>query len=98
MAKKKATPKGQLGDWLDAIPEEVQEAADAYDKAHSAKSKAKGKLNTARDVPIEKIRSTRFPRFASETVISASSPVRPTRSLTRSRRKTTEAVRPRRAA
>lgn len=54
MAKRK--PKGQLGDWLDEVPEAVQDAADEYDKAHSAKTKAQGKLNTAKDTLIEKMR------------------------------------------
>jgi hypothetical protein len=48
MAKKKA-PNGQLGDWQDSVPEEVQTAADEFDKAHTAKGKAAGKLNTAKD-------------------------------------------------
>lgn len=49
MAKKKAPPKGQLGDWQDEVPEAVQAAADTYDKAHTAKNNAQGKLNTAKD-------------------------------------------------
>lgn len=57
MAKKKPTPKGQLGDWLEEVPEAVQEAADAYDKAHTAKSKASGKLNTAKESLIEKAKA-----------------------------------------
>jgi len=60
MAKKaaaKKTPKGQLGDWLDKVPEAVQEAADDYDKAHTAKSKAQGKLNTAKENLIAAMRA-----------------------------------------
>ena len=54
MAKKrtKITPAGQLGDWL----EDVHGAADAYDKAHTSKTKSQGKLNTAKDTLIEKMR------------------------------------------
>ncbi len=55
MAKKK--PAGQLGDWLEDIPDEVQKAADAYDAAHTAKSKAAGKLNTAKDSLIESMKA-----------------------------------------
>jgi hypothetical protein len=51
MAKKSA-PKGQLGDWLEEVPEVVQNAADEFDKAHVAKGKASGKLNTAKEVLI----------------------------------------------
>ncbi len=54
MAKRK--PKGQLGDWLEEVPEEVQEAADAYDKAHTAKTKTQGKLNSAKDILIDVMR------------------------------------------
>ncbi len=60
MAKKKAAravPAGQLGDWQDEIPEEVQSAADAYDAAHTAKSKAAAKLNTAKDSLIESMKA-----------------------------------------
>ena len=60
MAKKKAT--GQLGDWLEEIPEDVQNAADAYDKAHTAKSKADGKLNTAKESLIDKMRERKIKR------------------------------------
>jgi hypothetical protein len=58
MAKKKAAaaPKGQLGDWLEQIPEEVQKLADAYDAAHTSKSKASAKLNTAKDSLIESMK------------------------------------------
>jgi len=62
MAKKKATPKGQLGDWLEEVPEAVQEAADAYDKAHTAKSKADGKLNTAKERLIDTMKEHGTPR------------------------------------
>jgi hypothetical protein len=61
MAKKKP-PNGQLGDWQDDVPEVVQEAADDYDKAHTAKGKAQGKLNTAKDVLIEKMRANNVPK------------------------------------
>ena len=54
MAKKKP-PAGQLGDWQDDVPEVVQSAADEYDKAHTAKNKSQGKLNTAKEVLIEKM-------------------------------------------
>lgn len=54
----KDAPAGQLGNWLDDVPEEVQELADAYDKAHTAKSNALGKLNTARDNLIAKMKET----------------------------------------
>lgn len=57
MAKKKAIPKGQLGDWGDEVPEDVQDAADAYDKAHTSKSKATAKLNSARDNLVENMRA-----------------------------------------
>ncbi len=53
-----APKKGQLGDWLDEVPEEVQAAADAYETAHKAKAKAVGKFNTARDNVIEKMKET----------------------------------------
>ena len=58
MAKKKAAaaPNGQLGDWLEQIPEEVQKLADAYDAAHTSKSKASAKLNTAKDSLIESMK------------------------------------------
>ena len=46
MAKKEAAPKGQLGDWLDKVPQAVQAAADDYDKAHTTKSKAQGTKRT----------------------------------------------------
>ena len=35
-----AVPKGQLGDWGDKVPQAVQEAADDYDGAHTAKTKS----------------------------------------------------------
>lgn len=54
MAKKRAAvPAGQLGDWQEEIPKRVQECADAYDAAHTAKGKASAKLNTAKDTLIE---------------------------------------------
>ena len=58
MAKKRAAaaPAGQLGDWLDEIPPEVQKLADAYDAAHTAKSKAQAKLHTAKDSLIESMK------------------------------------------
>lgn len=64
MAKKraKAAPVGQLGDWLEEIPEEVQKCADAYDSAHTAKSKAQGKLNTAKDSLIESMKANNCSR------------------------------------
>jgi hypothetical protein len=63
MAKKaKAIPAGQLGDWQDEIPEEVQKCADAYDSAHTAKSKAQAKLNTAKDSLIESMKANNCPR------------------------------------
>jgi hypothetical protein len=61
MAKKKP-PNGQLGDWQDDVPEVVQEAADDYDKAHSAKTKAQGKLNTAKDTLVSKMRENEVDR------------------------------------
>lgn len=45
----KKPPKGQLGDWLDDIPESVAEAAEVYDRTHTAAQKAKGKLNAAKE-------------------------------------------------
>lgn len=57
MAKKKPVPAGQLGDWQEEIPEEVQRFADAYDAAHTAKSKASAKLNTAKDSLIESMKA-----------------------------------------
>lgn len=48
---------GQLGDWGDKVPQVVQDAADEYDKAHTVKSKAQAKLNTAKDVLVEKMRA-----------------------------------------
>ena len=57
MAKKAVAKKGQLGDWLDEVPDAVQDAADEYDKAHTtAKSNAQGKLNTAKENLIENMR------------------------------------------
>lgn len=44
-----ARQNGQLADWGDSIPESVADAAEAYDAAHAAKTKAAGELNTARD-------------------------------------------------
>jgi len=63
MAKKKTKPKpgtpaGQLADWLDEIPGEVQAAADVYEKAMSAKNKSTGKFNTSRDNLIDAMKST----------------------------------------
>lgn len=59
MAKKaaKKAPTGQLGDWLDKVPAAVQAAADDYDKAHTTKSKAQGKLNTAKENLIASMRA-----------------------------------------
>lgn len=51
-------PSGQLGDWLDKIPESVASAAESYDKAHSKAQKAKGELNTAKENLIEKMIET----------------------------------------
>lgn len=42
MARKKKVPKGQLGDWLDEVPEDVQDASDNYVKAHTVKTIARG--------------------------------------------------------
>lgn len=53
---KKLIPAGQLGDWQEEIPDEVQKAADAYDAAHTAKSKAYAKLNTAKDSLVESMK------------------------------------------
>jgi len=60
MAKRQ--PKNQLGDWLEEVPDAVQDAADAYDKAHTAKSKADGKLNTAKERVIEQMKDHNCPR------------------------------------
>lgn len=57
MAKKAAAKRLQLGDWLDEVPDAVQDAADDYDKAHTAKNKAQGKLNTAKENLIAKMRA-----------------------------------------
>lgn len=46
-------PNGQLGDWLDEIPEEVAKAAEKFDAAHTKAQKAKGDLNSAKDALIE---------------------------------------------
>jgi hypothetical protein len=64
MAKKRTLergviPAGQLADWLDEIPAEVQKLADAYDAAHTSKSKAAAKLNTAKDSLIESMKEHR---------------------------------------
>jgi hypothetical protein len=59
MAKRRAkqeAPTGQLGDWLEEIPPEVQKCADAYDAAHTAKSKAQAKLNTAKESLIDSMK------------------------------------------
>lgn len=57
MAKKKAAvPAGQLGDWQEEVPDEVQKCADAYDASHTAKGKASAKLNTAKDSLIESMK------------------------------------------
>lgn len=67
-AKKKAAPKkaaskqGQLGDWLDKVPKHIQDAADEYDAAHRAKTKAQGKLNTAKEKLIEKMKKYKVPK------------------------------------
>jgi len=57
MAKRKKTPAGQLGNWLDEVPKVVQEAADVYDKAHMVKTKAREALNTAKETLIERMRA-----------------------------------------
>ena len=65
MAKKKAAskpPAGQLGDWLDDVPDEVLALAEVYDKAHTAKSKASAKLNTAKDNLIAGMEEHECPR------------------------------------
>lgn len=61
MAKRKI-PKGQLGDWADEFPEDVQEAADAYDRDYTSKTKATGKLNTAKDVLIDVMKANSLSR------------------------------------
>lgn len=61
-AKTKTPPAGQLGDWLENIHKDVQAAADEYDKAHAAKSKALGKLNTKRDNLIEVMKAKKCKR------------------------------------
>jgi hypothetical protein len=55
-ADAKGSPPGQLGDWLDEVPDNVQELADKYDAAHRAKAKATSAFNTARDGLIEAMR------------------------------------------
>lgn len=65
MAKKRAqseAPDGQLGDWLEKIPKRVQECADAYDAAHTAKGKASAKLNSAKDTLIEAMKEHEIQR------------------------------------
>lgn len=54
--------QGELGDWQPKIPKKVQDAADEYDKAHSAKSKATAALNTAKDNLIVAMRETKTER------------------------------------
>lgn len=56
MAKNRVVPAGQLGDWQDEIPDEVQKCADAYDAAHTSKSKASANLTTAKDSLIESMK------------------------------------------
>lgn len=41
-------------EWVDQLPEAVQDAADKYKKALRAKNKAAGNFNSARDLLIEK--------------------------------------------
>lgn len=64
MAKKppKNGEQQELADWSDKYPEAVQEAADDYDKAHTAKSKAQAKLNTAKDVLVDKMQEHQIQR------------------------------------
>lgn len=63
MAKRSAkNGDGLLGDWLDDVPEAVQEAADAYDKAHAAKTRADGKCNTAKENVIAAMKEHNVPK------------------------------------
>lgn len=58
MAKQQALNE----EWVDQVPEAVQEAADAYDEAHGKHQKSKEKLNTAKERVIERMKETGCPR------------------------------------
>lgn len=62
MAKRSINGQKSLGDFADKYPEAVQTAADEYDKSHSAKSKAQGKLNTAKDNLVSAMKEHNCPR------------------------------------
>ena len=51
-------PPGQLGDWLDEVPENVQAAADEYEKAHREYQNKKAALNTAKENVIALMRES----------------------------------------
>lgn len=58
----KTIPPGQLGDWLDKIPEAVKDAAEEYDKLFSQRSKLNGKLNTAKENVIQAMKDEKCDR------------------------------------
>lgn len=56
-------PKGQLGDWKDKIPKQVQEAADEYVKTFREANAAREKKNAAMDRCIAVMREHGVPRI-----------------------------------
>jgi hypothetical protein len=56
-------PKGQLGDWGDKIPQEVQDAADEYVASLREANKAREQKNAAEDRCIAKMREHGVPRI-----------------------------------
>lgn len=45
----KSIPEGQLGDWMDEVPEDVQKAGDDYYKARQELAKATSKRDARKD-------------------------------------------------
>ena len=58
MAKQKRLSE----DWADKVPGPVQEAADGYIQALTAKGRAHGKFNTAKDLLIETMKEAKCSR------------------------------------
>ncbi len=57
-----SVPAGQLGDWLEKVPAEVQEAADEYVGFKREKQKAHESMNAARDRCIKKMKEHGVPK------------------------------------
>jgi hypothetical protein len=56
-------PDGQLGDWLDQIPEEVQNAGEKYATAREAFNRAKSQMDGAKEVLIDTMEEHGVKRF-----------------------------------